>query len=95
MTANTTMTGPVADRLPVVLPGSAGYDAARRAWNLTADQRPAAAVEARSVQDVQAALAYAREHGLRVAPQTTDPDSPTPTRATVDSDGVLVAPHLL
>lgn len=55
----------------VYLPGDEGYDGARMAWNLSADQRPAAVWIARSVEQVQAALAYAREHGLRVAPQTT------------------------
>ena len=47
------------------------YDIARRAWNLAVDQRPAAARIARSVDDVQDALAHAREHGLKVAAQTT------------------------
>lgn len=55
----------------VYLPGDDGYDEARMAWNLSADQRPAAVWVARSVGQVQSALAYAREHGLRVAPQTT------------------------
>jgi len=40
-------------------------------WNLRADLRPADARIARSVQDVQDALADARAGGLRVAPQTT------------------------
>ena len=55
----------------IFLPDAPGYDAARQAWNLAADQRPAAVCVARSVADVQFAVAYAREHGLRVAPQTT------------------------
>ena len=48
-----------------------GWDRARRSWNLAIDQRPAAVLEAASVEDVQAAVAFAAEHGLRVAPQTT------------------------
>lgn len=54
-----------------VLPADAGYDAARAAWNLAVDQRPAAVLTAISVEEVQAGVAYAAEHGLRVAPQTT------------------------
>lgn len=55
----------------VYLPEDTGYDVARMAWNLTADQRPAAVWIARSVEEVQSALAYAHEHDLHVAPQTT------------------------
>lgn len=54
-----------------VLPGDDGYDAARAAWNLAVDQRPAAVVTATSVADVQAGVAYAAANGLRIAPQTT------------------------
>jgi FAD/FMN-containing dehydrogenase len=54
-----------------ILPADPDWDEARRAWNLTADQRPAAVWVARSIGQVQAALDYARAHGLRVAPQTT------------------------
>ncbi len=55
----------------LVFPDSPLYDTARRAWNLHADQRPAAICFATSVEHVQAAVAYARAHGLRVAAQTT------------------------
>ncbi len=73
------MTGPASPVSPPqtqpagrpILPADPDWDEARLAWNLTADQRPAAVWVARSVRQVQAALAYAREHGLRVAPQTT------------------------
>jgi hypothetical protein len=57
--------------LRVIGPHDADYDEARHAWNLAVDQRPAAVCVARSVQDVQAAMAYARDNGLRVAAQTT------------------------
>jgi FAD/FMN-containing dehydrogenase len=40
-------------------------------WNLHADQRPDDVRVARSVADVQDAIAHARAHDLRVAPQTT------------------------
>ncbi|MDX6728074.1 MAG: hypothetical protein QOK49_2879 [Baekduia sp.] len=56
---------------PLILPHSPSYDTARRAWNLHADQRPAAVCVATTVAHVQAALAYARSRGLRVAAQTT------------------------
>lgn len=55
----------------VYLPEDTRYDVARMAWNVTADQRPAAVWIARSVEEVQSALAYAHEHDLHVAPQTT------------------------
>ena len=52
-------------------PRDAGWDAARQAWNLHVDQQPALVVVPRTVADVQATVAFAREHGLRVAPQGT------------------------
>jgi hypothetical protein len=55
----------------VHVPGDAGYDAARAAWNLAADQHPAVVASPRSVQDVVSVMALARESGLRVAPQST------------------------
>jgi FAD/FMN-containing dehydrogenase len=55
----------------VTAPGDPGYDAARQAWNLIADQHPAFVVQAESTDDVAAVVRFAREHGLRVAPQAT------------------------
>src|SRR5262245_58875900 len=55
----------------VVLPGDEGWDGSRLAWNLAVDQRPAAVVYAETAEDVVAAVDFAREHGLRVAPQGT------------------------
>lgn len=52
-------------------PGDAGYDEARATFNLAVDQRPAAVVVATSPEDVVAAVAFARDRGLRVAPQTS------------------------
>ena len=52
-------------------PADAGWDAARQAWNLTADQQPAAVVYADSSSDVTAIVDFARERGLRVAAQST------------------------
>jgi FAD/FMN-containing dehydrogenase len=55
----------------VFVPGKAGYDEARQAWNLAADQRPAVVVLAESADDVAQAVGYASTHELRVAPQGT------------------------
>ena len=55
----------------LIHPGSDAYDAARQAWNLDVDQRPACVCIARRVEDVQAAVAYARDNGLTVAAQST------------------------
>jgi UDP-N-acetylenolpyruvoylglucosamine reductase len=55
----------------VVTPEDESWEDARRAWNLTVDQRPAAVVLPESVEDVSAAVRFAYESGLRVAPQGT------------------------
>ena len=55
----------------VIQPVHGGYDSARAAWNLAADLRPAGVVHARSAAEVRDAVAFARDLGLRVAPQTT------------------------
>jgi FAD/FMN-containing dehydrogenase len=56
---------------PAILPDDPGYDDARRAWNLAADQRPAAIVVAHSAADVIAGVRLANDHGLRIVPQGT------------------------
>jgi FAD/FMN-containing dehydrogenase len=55
----------------VFVRGEAGYDQARRAWNLAMDQRPAVVVAAGSAADVAQAVRYARARGMRIAPQGT------------------------
>ena len=55
----------------VFVPGEAGYDQARQAWNLAVDQQPAVVVEAGSASDVAQAVRFARAHGMRIAPQGT------------------------
>src|SRR5580704_10743239 len=55
----------------VFVPGDRGYDEARRAWNLTTDERPAVVVMAGSAGDVAHAVRFARSRGLRIAPQGT------------------------
>jgi hypothetical protein len=55
----------------VVARGDPGWDGARQAWNLTADQRPPVVVMAESPRDVAATVRFAAANGLRVAPQST------------------------
>ena len=52
-------------------PDDPTWDGARTAWNLAVDQRPTAVVIAETVRDVVSVVHTAREHGLRVAPQST------------------------
>jgi FAD/FMN-containing dehydrogenase len=55
----------------LTVPGDPNWDAARRAWNLAVDQRPAAVAEPETVSDVQVIVDFARERGLFVAAQST------------------------
>jgi FAD/FMN-containing dehydrogenase len=55
----------------VVLPHDPRYDEARSSFNLLVDQRPAAVAFPSDARDVADAVAYAQQHGLRVAPQAT------------------------
>ena len=55
----------------VVTPADPDWDAARVAWNLAVDQRPAAVTLPESAEDVVAIVDFARQNGLRVAPQGT------------------------
>ena len=55
----------------VITPDDAGWDAARTAWNLLADQRPALIVQAAAAGDVVETVRHARARGLRVAAQST------------------------
>jgi hypothetical protein len=52
-------------------PADAGYDSARRPWNLAVDQRPAAVAFPVTDADVQAIVAFARAEGLSVTAQAT------------------------
>jgi FAD/FMN-containing dehydrogenase len=51
----------------VVVPGDPGYDQARAVWNATADARPAVVARCVGVDDVVAAVRFARELDLLVA----------------------------
>lgn len=62
-----TLTGPSTHHLP----DDPGYDAARVAWNLAVDQRPAAVAVPRTVGEVADVVRAAAAAGLRVAPQST------------------------
>ena len=55
----------------VVAAGDDEWDQARQAWNLAVDQRPQLVVFPETSDDVIKVVAFAREHGLRIAPQAT------------------------
>jgi FAD/FMN-containing dehydrogenase len=57
--------------MDIALPGDPAYDAATRVFNLAAPAEPAAAVTVRTVEDIRAALRYARDGGLPVCVHTT------------------------
>ncbi len=55
----------------VAAPDDADWDAARMAWNVAADQRPAAVAFVESPDDVARTIAFAARHELRVTAQGT------------------------
>jgi FAD binding domain len=55
----------------VATPSDSDWDAARAAWNLTADQSPVAVAFAESADDVAKVVAFASRSGLKVAAQGT------------------------
>jgi hypothetical protein len=55
----------------VATPSDPDWDEARLAWNLAADQRPAAVAFVESAEDIAATVRFAVEHDLRVAGQGT------------------------
>ena len=52
---------------PVLVPGDAGYDAARQVWNAMIDRQPAAIARCTTAADVRAAVDFARQHALLVS----------------------------
>jgi FAD/FMN-containing dehydrogenase len=72
----------------VVFPSDEGWDEARRAWNLAADQRPGAVVYAESAEDVAAVVELAARRGYRVAPQGTGHFAPALGR--LDDETILL-----
>lgn len=58
--------------LPTMIgPGDPSWDTARQAWNLAVDQHPAAVAFPEDAAQVAALVTFARERGLRLAPQGT------------------------
>ncbi|HEX3242626.1 MAG TPA: FAD-binding oxidoreductase [Solirubrobacterales bacterium] len=55
----------------IATPGDADWDEARAAWNLDADQRPAAVAIVESAGDVATVARFAAENGLNIAGQGT------------------------
>ena len=55
----------------LVLPHDPNWNEARLAWNLSADQQPVAVALPESAEDVVAVVRWARQRGLRIAPQGT------------------------
>ncbi len=55
----------------IATPDDSDWDQARLAWNLVADQQPAAVVFAESAEDVAATVDFAIANGLKVAAQGT------------------------
>jgi len=51
----------------VVRPDAADFDSTRAVWNVMHDRRPALIARCDSADDVAAAIAYGREHGLAIA----------------------------
>jgi FAD/FMN-containing dehydrogenase len=69
----------------VVVPGDAGWDEARRAWNLAVDQLPELVALPEGVLDVAEIVRFARRRGLRVAVQGTGHGA-----APLDLEGALL-----
>jgi FAD/FMN-containing dehydrogenase len=55
----------------ILTPSDAGWDAARGTFNVLVDQQPRAIAIPTDAREIAACIAYARRHGLRVAPQST------------------------
>jgi hypothetical protein len=60
----------------LVLPSDPNWDEARLAWHLAVDQRPAAVALPENLHDVIEIVHWAREEGLRIAPQGTGHNAP-------------------
>ena len=58
-------------RMAVSVADDADWDAARMGWNLVHDQRPLAVVFPETADDVAAAVAFARDQGVRITAQAT------------------------
>ena len=77
----------------VVVPGDDSWDEARQAWNLAADQRPAAVVIAESPDDIVEVVRFARTQGYAVSAQGTG-HAAAALESHLDST-ILVKTHLM
>jgi FAD binding domain len=55
----------------IATPDDSDWDEARQAWNLAADQHPEAVAFVESADDVSKVVDFARDNGLKLAPQGT------------------------
>src|SRR4051812_29033840 len=51
----------------ILVAGDSEYDETRKIWNAMIDRRPAVIVRCTGVEDVQAAIAFARQHRLDIS----------------------------
>lgn len=65
------MTAQTTPRVRLLSPGDPEWDAVRGTFNVLDDQRPEAIALPRDAEEVAAVVAFARDHGLRVAAQAT------------------------
>jgi len=78
----------------VLVPGDVGYDEARLAWNLAADQHPAGVAEPDSIDEVQRIVRAAAAAGVPVAPQSSGHNAMPLTQAGLE-DALLLRLHRL
>lgn len=78
---------------PVLTDGDSGWDAACRAFNLGAEQRPVAVAFPENEWEVVDAVRFAADAGLRVAPQTTGHNA-SPLAPALDDALLLKASRL-
>jgi FAD/FMN-containing dehydrogenase len=71
----------------LIRPGDAAYDDARAVWNGMIDRRPALIVRCADADDVAAAIAYARQHGM---PLSVRGGGHNVAGSAVSADGVVV-----
>ena len=72
------MTAPTAMQIPgfqgdVIVPDRHDYDDARAVWNGTVDRRPRLIARCSGTADVAAAVRFARDRDLEIAPENLDP----------------------
>jgi len=77
---------------PVIAPGDAGFDDARRVFNAEIDRRPSVIARCTSTADVVAAIGFAREHRLEISVRG---GAHNPAGTAVCDDGLMVDLSLL